>query len=122
MTERQISYPKKNWGKEAIGNFIADHNLDINIEEFDLDEPKAKETLLDLIKDTLSSRIEEEAEKEPSVTIDLAHKVPKLYSVRLYSKHSCVIGGTRYNFLPNIEYKVPANVRQVLLSSSLVLR
>lgn len=121
MTEKTYQpFPKKNWGKDAICNYINEHSLDIDVEAVDFEDEKAKAELLDVIKSAVSELIEE-SQKKNSVTVDLTQKPEKLYPVTLLTKHSCFIGGTRYEFLPRVEYYVSREVRQVLIDGRIVM-
>lgn len=118
MENRYFPYPKKNWKQDAFANYLTKTEMDIDLSEYDFDNEKSVEALIQLIKQTAEALMEKSLE---SVTEDLTMpKKPLLVPVRLFSKHTCFIGGFRYEFLPNREYLVPPEVRGVLIDARIV--
>lgn len=117
---RFTPYPKKNWSKEAFQKYLDEKGLEtFNLDDYDFESDESKESLISLIKKTSLEILE--AEIPPAIEEYVGIK-EQLYPIRVYGKHSCYIGGERYEFLPNHEYYVTNAVRQVLIDARLVLR
>ena len=118
MPNKYIPYPMKNWSFEKIENYITNNSLTTDVSQYSVEQ---KDELIKDIKLEVQTLIVEE-NKDEKVIEEIKEVKQILEPVRVYGKHSCFVGGQRYSFLPNIEYMVTPQIKQILIDARIASR